>query len=163
MIIRPLPAHVTIAWTLVIAFALSVAFMLWQQSAGRRTAQLAQTPLVRATLPVEPLQTTAPAAAPRADSGAPADAGDDAPVLIVVRNRRRLDEVEATAKNNSDRPVSLTLVLEDGEGEIVSRAKLELNPGEARRFGASDGIDLPRGGKIRVTMPGFDQVVDIPL
>jgi hypothetical protein len=149
---------------MVIAFVLSFLFMLWQRSAGQRTAQPAVTPpLVRSSLPVERLPTTAPAAPLRADSGAPADSVDDSPVLIVVRNRRRLDEVEATAKNNSDRPVSLTLVLEDGEGEIVSRAKLELNPGEARRFGASDGIDLPRGGKIRLMMPGFDRVVDIPL
>jgi hypothetical protein len=176
MITRPVPASVVIASTMVIAFTLSVAFLLWQRSDWQRTSQTAVAappPLLRTTLLLaEPRPTKAPTTAPTmapaaalpADSGAPADSGDDAPVLIVVRNRRRLDVVEATAKNTSDRPVSLTLALEDGDGEIVSRARLELSPGEARRFGASDGIDLPRGGRIRVTMPGHvDRVVDIPL
>lgn len=172
MITRPVPESMVIALTMVIAFTLSVAFMLWQRSDWQRTPQTAVAatpPLIRTTLLTEPRPTkaptrTAPAATLHADSGAPADSGDDAPVLIVVRNRRRLDQVEATAKNTSDRRVSLTLALEDGEGEIVSRARLELSPGEARRFGASDGIDLPRGGKIRVTMPGYvDRVVEIPL
>jgi hypothetical protein len=171
MITRPVPPSIVIASTMVIAFTLSVAFMLWQRSDWQRTPQTAVAatpPLLRTTLVNEPrptiAPTTAPATALHADRGARADSGDDAPVLIVVRNRRRLDDVEATAKNTSDRPVSLTLALENGEGEIVSRARLELSPGEARRFGASDGIDLPRGGKIRVTMPGYvDRVVEIPL
>jgi hypothetical protein len=165
MIIRPVPAYLDIAWTMAIAFALSFLFMLWERSAAQqRPAQLAETaPLVRLALAAESQSMTATAASPSADSGASATAGDDAPILILVRNRRRFDEAEATAKNNSDRPVSLMLVLEDREGEIVARTRLELNPGEARRFGAGDGIDLPRGGKIRATTPGFAREVAIPL
>jgi hypothetical protein len=167
MIVRPAHASLSIAWTMVIAFVMSFLFMLWERSASQRTVQTGfteQPRLFGATFPVAPRPTQALAPATRAGSGAAAESAGGAPLLIVVRNRRRLDEVEATAQNTSDRALSVTLVLEDGEGGIVSRARLELQPGEARRIGANDGIDLPRGGKIRVTTPGYvDRVVDIPL
>ena len=169
MIVRPVPAYLSISWTMVIAFVMSFLFMLWERSAGQRTMQTGftvQPRLLRATFPVapRPTQALAPAAAAAAGGGAARESAGGAPLLIVVRNRRRLDEVEATAQNTSDRALSVTLVLEDGEGGIVSRARLELQPGEARRIGANDGIDLPRGGKIRVTASGYvDRVVDIPL
>ncbi len=86
------------------------------------------------------------------------------PVLLVVRNNRRLEEIEATAKNNSNQPLSVMLAAEDGWGEVLSIERLDLDAGEARRFGAIHGLPLPNGGRIRIHTPGYvDHEVDIPL
>jgi hypothetical protein len=84
--------------------------------------------------------------------------------LLVVRNNRRLEEIEATAKNNSNQPLSVMLAAEDGWGEVLSIERLDLDAGEALRFSAIHGLPLPNGGRIRIHTPGYvDHEVDIPL
>lgn len=78
------------------------------------------------------------------------------PLPLLVRMRREAGRIEGNLKNRSEKPLSLTIVSRNRQGEETGQTMVMLAPFEMKNFGADEGMELHSGDHILIQSQGFE-------
>lgn len=164
----------SIALTFCLTFAVSFGYLYYKERAEEPKVAPLPPPRVSAhsslrapPLPPPAAPVTAPPVAPSSPtrpiiaapnvgaSSEPAEMAQPDPLPLLVRMRREAGRIEGNLKNRSEKPLSLTIVSRNRQGEETGQTMVMLAPFEMKNFGADEGMELHSGDHILIQSQGF--------
>jgi hypothetical protein len=171
----------SIGLTLLVTFAVSFAYLYHKQRAQDLmavppgpvvVAHASPTPLPPPPLPAAgpaktveraapPVRAMMPPVAPAANPPEEADQGPTAPVpvaLILRRDRRAgggTGGVEGSIRNESEKPLTVTIISQNRNGDETGRTMLALDALQKKPIGTDEGMAIQSGDHLVIQSQGF--------